>query len=71
MYVMSKRYTVAAVRERLADALDEAEKGIPVIIERRGEALSRSRWLWPALVASFVVAALFLGRDAPFIYFKF
>ncbi len=36
MYVMSKRYTVAAVRERLADALDEAEKGIPVIIERRG-----------------------------------
>ena len=33
---MSRRYTVAAVRERLADALDEAEKGIPVIIERRG-----------------------------------
>ena len=27
---MSKRYTVAAVRERLADALDEAESGIPV-----------------------------------------
>ena len=36
MYVMAKRYTVASVRERLADALDEAEKGIPVIIERRG-----------------------------------
>jgi hypothetical protein len=37
MYVtMAKRYTVAAVRERLAEALDEAEKGIPVIIERRG-----------------------------------
>jgi hypothetical protein len=33
---MGKRYTVAAVRERLAEALDEAEKGIPVIIERRG-----------------------------------
>jgi hypothetical protein len=36
MYGMGKRYTVAAVRERLAEALDEAEKGIPVIIERRG-----------------------------------
>jgi hypothetical protein len=33
---MQKRYTVAAVRERLAEALDDAEKGIPVIIERRG-----------------------------------
>ena len=33
---MQKRYTVAAVRERLAEALDEAEQGIPVIIERRG-----------------------------------
>ena len=36
MYNMSKRYTVGAVRERLAEALDEAEQGIPVIIERRG-----------------------------------
>jgi hypothetical protein len=36
MYNMQKRYTVAAVRERLAEALDEAEQGIPVIIERRG-----------------------------------
>jgi len=36
MYYMGKRYTVAAVRERLAEALDEAEKGVPVIIERRG-----------------------------------
>jgi hypothetical protein len=35
MYFM-KRYTVAVVRERLADALDEAERGIPVIIERKG-----------------------------------
>jgi len=31
-----KRYSVAQVRERLADALDEAERGFPVIIERRG-----------------------------------
>jgi hypothetical protein len=31
-----KRYTVAMVRERLADALDEAERGVPVCIERRG-----------------------------------
>jgi hypothetical protein len=34
--LMSKRYNVAVLRERLADALDEAERGIPVIIERRG-----------------------------------
>jgi hypothetical protein len=27
---------VAVVRERLAEALDEADKGVPVIIERRG-----------------------------------
>ena len=33
---MSKRYTVARVRARLSDALDEAERGVPVIIERRG-----------------------------------
>lgn len=31
-----KRYTVALVRERLAEALDEADKGVPVVIERRG-----------------------------------
>lgn len=31
-----KRYTVAVVRERLADALDQAERGEPVFIERRG-----------------------------------
>jgi antitoxin (DNA-binding transcriptional repressor) of toxin-antitoxin stability system len=36
MYNMSKRYTVAHVRERLSDALDEAEQGVPVFIERRG-----------------------------------
>jgi hypothetical protein len=31
-----KRYTVAQVRERLASALDDAERGVPVVIERRG-----------------------------------
>ena len=36
MYNMSKRYTVAHVRERLSDALDEAERGVPVFIERHG-----------------------------------
>jgi hypothetical protein len=35
MYGM-KWYSVAAVRERLADALDEAERGVPVVIERKG-----------------------------------
>ena len=33
---MAKRYTVAHVRERLSDALDEAERGEAVLIERRG-----------------------------------
>jgi hypothetical protein len=36
MYAVSKRYTVSVVRERLAEALDEADKGVAVIIERRG-----------------------------------
>jgi antitoxin (DNA-binding transcriptional repressor) of toxin-antitoxin stability system len=31
-----KRYTVAQVRRRLAEALDGAERGEPVVIERRG-----------------------------------
>ena len=31
-----KKYTVSVVRERLAEALDEAERGVPVIIERKG-----------------------------------
>jgi antitoxin (DNA-binding transcriptional repressor) of toxin-antitoxin stability system len=31
-----KKYTVSLVRERLSEALDEAEKGVPVIIERKG-----------------------------------
>lgn len=35
MYIV-KRYTVAMVRERLAEALDEADRGVPVVIERRG-----------------------------------
>lgn len=29
------RYTVAQLRGRLAAALDEAERGVPVVIERR------------------------------------
>jgi hypothetical protein len=33
---MSKRYSVSEVRERFADALDEADRGAPVTIERRG-----------------------------------
>ena len=33
---MSKRYSVSQVRERLSDALDEADRGTPVVIERRG-----------------------------------
>jgi hypothetical protein len=36
MYLVMKRYTVALVRERLAEALDEAERGVPVLIERKG-----------------------------------
>jgi antitoxin (DNA-binding transcriptional repressor) of toxin-antitoxin stability system len=36
MYAVAKRYTVAVFRERLSDALDEAQKGNSVIIERRG-----------------------------------
>jgi antitoxin (DNA-binding transcriptional repressor) of toxin-antitoxin stability system len=31
------------VRERLSDALDEAERGVPIIIERRGVRYSLSR----------------------------
>jgi len=31
-----KRYTVAQARQRLAEAIDSAENGEPVIIERRG-----------------------------------
>jgi hypothetical protein len=31
-----KRYSVAMVRERLSEALDQAEQGKPVLIERRG-----------------------------------
>jgi antitoxin (DNA-binding transcriptional repressor) of toxin-antitoxin stability system len=31
-----KKYSVAAVRERLSEALDQAEQGKPVFIERRG-----------------------------------
>ena len=31
-----KRYTVAQARGRLADVLNEAERGVRVVIERRG-----------------------------------
>jgi hypothetical protein len=31
-----KRYTVAQVRQRLAEAFDSAERGEAVVIERRG-----------------------------------
>ena len=31
-----KTYKVAVVRERLAEALDQAERGVPVFIERKG-----------------------------------
>lgn len=34
--VHMKRYTVAQARQRLAEAIDSAENGEPVIIERRG-----------------------------------
>lgn len=35
MYIM-KRYSVAEVRQRLSDALDEADAGRVVVVERRG-----------------------------------
>jgi antitoxin (DNA-binding transcriptional repressor) of toxin-antitoxin stability system len=35
MYVM-KRYTTAQARQRIAELLDSAERGQPVVIERRG-----------------------------------
>lgn len=31
-----KRYTVSQVRERFAEALDHADQGVPVVIERKG-----------------------------------
>ena len=34
--VHMKKYSVSLVRERLSDALDQAERGEPVFIERRG-----------------------------------
>ena len=35
MYIM-KKYSVSMVRERLSEALDAADRGKPVLIERRG-----------------------------------
>ncbi len=40
---MNKLYTVSQVRERLSDALDEAERGFEVFIERRGARYRLSR----------------------------
>jgi antitoxin (DNA-binding transcriptional repressor) of toxin-antitoxin stability system len=34
--VQMKKYTVGLVRERLSEALDAAQRGEPVIIQRRG-----------------------------------
>lgn len=31
-----RKYSVSMVRERLAEALDDADRGEPVLIERRG-----------------------------------
>jgi len=36
MYMPMKKYSVSLVRRRLAEALDEADRGRPVIIERNG-----------------------------------
>jgi len=33
---MSKRYSVSEARERFSEILDEADRGTPVAIERRG-----------------------------------
>ena len=35
MYIDMKRYTVSQARERLAEVLDEAERGGTAVIERR------------------------------------
>lgn len=36
VYDPNRRYSVSHVRERLSEALDEADKGMAVFIERRG-----------------------------------
>ena len=41
MYIVTttysiKRYTASMARERLAEALDHADRGIPVVMERKG-----------------------------------
>ena len=36
MYIAMKGYKVAEARARFGEVLDDAEKGIPVVIERRG-----------------------------------
>jgi hypothetical protein len=43
-----KHYSVAVVRERLAEALNEVDRGVPVIIERRGVRYRLTREPQPA-----------------------
>jgi hypothetical protein len=38
-----KHYSVATARQQLAEALDSAEAGVPVVIERRGVRFRLSR----------------------------
>jgi hypothetical protein len=42
-----KRYPVAVLRERLAEALDAAYHGIPVVIERKGVRYTLTREAQP------------------------
>jgi antitoxin (DNA-binding transcriptional repressor) of toxin-antitoxin stability system len=42
-----KRYTVSQVRERFAEALDRADRGEPVVIERKGVRYSLKREVLP------------------------
>jgi hypothetical protein len=47
-----KHYSAAAARRQLADALDAAEAGVPVVIERRGVRFLLSREAAPRVPAS-------------------
>jgi hypothetical protein len=52
-----KQYSVALVRERLAEALNEVDRGIPVVIERRGVRyrVTRERQRKPAVSRKSVI----------------
>ena len=56
---MPKRYTASVARERLADLLDAAEAGEPVVIERRGVryTLAKAGATQPARVRRALVVA--------------